>query len=60
MSFQSEAAEVQAATLLAAALLLASGRCATSEDAATAARCLLSVLKCELLQNDVTVADRPF
>jgi hypothetical protein len=55
-SMPEESPEVQAAMLLAAALLLASVAYMT-EDACNAVRCLRSVLRCDPL---TVTEDRPF
>jgi hypothetical protein len=57
MSIQNESPEVQAAMILAAAVLLASGKYQTTEDAWNEVRCVRAVLRCEPL---AVAEDRPF
>jgi hypothetical protein len=58
-SWEQESPEVQAAMLISATLLLATGTY-TSEDAAAAVRCLRAILRCAPLAPEVAHADQPF
>jgi len=57
--YRDESPEIEAALLIAASLLLATGKY-TSEDACQAVSCLRAVLRCAPLGARDDVAERPF